>query len=285
MYQGKTVGVVVPAYNEEALIEKTVVTMPDLVDAIIIVNDGSIDGTAAIVSRLQQTQPRIVLVSHPTNLGLGRSLADGYAKSLDLQMDITAVMAGDAQMDPQDLPSVLAPIASADADYVKGNRLLTREVSDVMPRHRLYGNALLTLLTKFAKLNILSYRVADVQVRPVYGEAKSGIKLATYIPRVSWLLVRLFFWRLWEKYLLRDFHPLVFFYLLGMLSLSSSILLGFWILSLKLTSDFLNLPTVVLFVLLFLFGTQSILFAMWFDMEYTRWGHSPRIMNNRAKRE
>jgi glycosyltransferase involved in cell wall biosynthesis len=311
MYKGKTVAVVVPAYNEEKLIAKTITTMPDFVDGIIVVNDGSKDSTLAIVTQLQEAQEKIVVVDHAQNKGLGKSLADGYKKSLELEMDVVAVMAGDAQMDPRDLPAILDPIVQFKADYVKGNRLLTKEVSKVMPRYRLLGNALLTLLTKFAtgywhmmdpqcgytaiskealsnldierfhrgygynadilaKLNVLGYWVLDTPVRPIYEDERSGIKLVTYVPNVSWLLTRLFFWRLWQKYLLRDFHPLVFFYLIAIVTLPLSTFLGGWILYLRITANYLSVPTVILFTLLSLFGFQSLLFAMWFDMEYVR---------------
>ena len=86
--------IVVPAYNEELLIEKTLTTMPEFVDTIIVVNDGSSDGTKQKIESLAEKDSRIVLVDHPVNLGLGQSLIDGYLKSRELQLVVTAVMAG-----------------------------------------------------------------------------------------------------------------------------------------------------------------------------------------------
>ena len=65
-------------------------------------------------------------------------------------MDVVAVMAGDAQMDPDDLPSVIEPIVFEEAEYVKGNRLFTGEAWETIPRYRYLGNSALSLLTKVA---------------------------------------------------------------------------------------------------------------------------------------
>jgi len=150
MYKGKTVGVVVPAYNEERLIRKTIETMPAFVDSIVVVNDGSKDATLEEVRGYAASDSRITIVNHETNKGLGQSLIDGYLKSLEIGSEMVAVMAGDAQMAPDDLPSILDPIAEGRVDYTKGSRLLHEDVVKRMPRYRLWGNSVLTILTKFA---------------------------------------------------------------------------------------------------------------------------------------
>ena len=150
MYKGKSIGIVVPAYNEELLIGKTLSTIPDFVDKIFVIDDASKDLTREIILEFQQKDLRIVLIHHTNNQGVGQSLIDGYVASREAGLDITAVMAGDAQMDPDDLPAVLDPIAEGWSDYVKGNRLLREEVVARMPKHRYIGNSVLTLLTKFA---------------------------------------------------------------------------------------------------------------------------------------
>lgn len=150
MIQDKTIGVVVPAYNEGKLIEKVLDTMPDFVDTIIAVNDGSVDGTKERILEKQKKDARIFLLDHPQNKGLGQSLIDGYKKAIELKLDVTAVMAGDAQMDPDDLYDVVMPVVKGETDYVKGSRLLVQGVQEKMPRYRYIGNSILTLLTKFA---------------------------------------------------------------------------------------------------------------------------------------
>ena len=76
-------------------------------------------------------------------------------------------------------------------------------------------------------LNVSNARVRDVPSRPIYGVGeRSGIKIRKVVPRISWLLVKGFFWRLREKYVIRDFHPLVFFYGLGILMTLAGLVLG-----------------------------------------------------------
>lgn len=143
------IGVVVPAFNEELLIGTVVATMPDFVTHIIIVNDASTDATCDVAQAADEFG-RVTFVTHELNLGLGQSLIDGYRTAESMGCDVVAVMAGDAQMSPADLEAVINPIVENRADYVKGNRLLRPEVVDRMPRYRLFGNALLTFLSKFA---------------------------------------------------------------------------------------------------------------------------------------
>lgn len=150
MLENKTIGVVVPAYNEGKLIDKVLTTMPDFVDTIIAVNDGSADDTKQRILNCAQVDDRIILYDHPQNRGLGQSLIDGYKKAVELKIDVTAVMAGDAQMDPNDLYDVVIPVVRDETDYVKGSRLLVEGVKNKMPKYRFVGNNILTLLTKFA---------------------------------------------------------------------------------------------------------------------------------------
>jgi hypothetical protein len=117
-------------------------------------------------------------------------------------------------------------------------------------------------------LNVWSARVRDFPSRPIYGVGeRSGIRLGTVIPRISWLLVKGFFWRLWQKYVIRDFHPLVFFYALGFLMSVTGFILGVVETVLRFMGNEITTPTVVLIALLLISGTQFTLFAMWFDME------------------
>jgi len=312
MLDDKTIGVVVPAYNEELLIDKTLTTVPDFVDTVIVVNDGSSDGTKQKIQSLAEIDSRIVLVDHPVNLGLGQSLIDGYLKSRELNLSITAVMAGDAQMAPDDLAAVVAPILDGKAEYAKGNRLLMADVAKQMPLHRLIGNSGLTFLTKFATgywhvmdpqcgytaisadalaaipieqmtkgygynadilnmLNIRNFAVSDVDVKPVYGDEQSKIKLSSYIPKVSWLLIRLFFRRLLHKYMVRDFNPLCLSYITGM----ALFLLGtipFGIRLLYMYDKHAEFPQTTFLCLMFLTiaSVQILLSAVQYDMEDNR---------------
>ena len=245
LYKDNKIGIVVPAYNEEELILDTLYGMPDFVDTVFVINDASTDKTPELISQQQKKDPRIQIINHETNKGLGQSLIDGYLASSESDIDITAVMAGDNQMHIDDLPALLDKIIEEDYDYVKGNRLMHKNIS-AMPQYCFLGNAVLTILTKFATgyyfmmdpqcgytaiknsvlckipiekmtrgygynadilcmLNIQRFRVTDTQVRPVYDKEKSKIKLWKYIPKTSWLLIRLSFRRLWQRYIVLDF--------------------------------------------------------------------------------
>lgn len=150
MFKNKSVSVVIPTYNDGVLLGETLKGIPEYVDYIIVVNDGSESLTSEIIDNAKIVDNRVNVVVHEVNMGLGQSLIDGYLHSLKLESDITAVMAGDNQMAPSDLEAVINPIAEGDYDYVKGNRLLREDVVHRMPTYRYIGNSLLTLLTKIA---------------------------------------------------------------------------------------------------------------------------------------
>lgn len=151
MYRGKSVGVVVPAHNEELLIRRVIETMPDFVDRIIVVNDASADGTAEVVRELQASDgERLIFLDLEQNQGVGGAIAAGYKWARDHGIEMTAVMAGDAQMDPADLPALLDPVVEGRSDYTKGNRLFYGEAWNLIPRVRYLGNSGLSLLTKIA---------------------------------------------------------------------------------------------------------------------------------------
>ena len=266
MVDGKRVAVVVPAHDEERLIATTVAGIPEFVDRVLVVDDGSTDGTAQVVRALEDD--RVRLVSREQNGGVGAAIVTGYQAALAEGMDVTCVMAADNQMDPGDLLTLVEPVARGEVDYAKANRLVSGEAWQVIPRSRYLGNAVLSLLTKIASgywhvadsqtgytaisrpmlaqldldriyrgygfpndmlvhLNVFNARVRDFPSRPVYGVGESsGIKLRRVVPRISWLLLKGFFWRLREKYVIRDFHPLVFFYALGILMTVAGLALG-----------------------------------------------------------
>jgi glycosyltransferase involved in cell wall biosynthesis len=313
MYRDKTIMVVVPAYNEEKLIRRVAETMPDFVDRIVILDDHSKDQTWNIVQELQAGHPdRVTAFRHEKNQGVGAAIATGYKWCRDNNADVAVVMAGDAQMDPADLPALLEPVVSGRADYAKGNRLFTGDAWRQIPRVRYLGNSAMSLLTKIAsgywqvadsqcgytaanrevlktidwegmykrygqpndllvRLNVYNFRVCDVKVKPVYniGE-KSGVKPIRMIPRLSWLLAKLFFYRMWEKYVIRDFHPLIFFYATGALLLALCIPLTVRFIYLWALEGILPAINTLAVMLCAIMGTQFLLFAMWFDMEYNR---------------
>lgn len=151
MYKGRRIAVVVPAYNEETLIDTTLAGIPDYVDLVIAVDDASTDRTAEIVRKFAGSHGRVSILVHLKNQGVGATVVDGYRAAVDQGSDIAVVMAGDNQMDPCYLPALLGKIIDEHFDAAKGNRFMSssRALSQ-MPRYRQLGNILLTLLTKAA---------------------------------------------------------------------------------------------------------------------------------------
>jgi glycosyltransferase involved in cell wall biosynthesis len=245
MYQGRSIGVVVPAYNEELHIAKVIETMPTYVDRIYIIDDCSTDRTFTVAGQFSKDS-RLKLTRHLNNKGVGAAIITGYRLALEDEMVIVAVMAGDNQMDPVQLSHLLDPIVDGAADYSKGDRLSRSELKKGMSRWRLFGNIILTWLTHIssgywkvqdpqngytaiscnvlrkldlnkvypgygycndllAKLNVLGVKVKDVQIPARYGDEKSKIKYGNYIRKVSVLLLKNFFWRIIQKYITPKF--------------------------------------------------------------------------------
>ena len=313
MFGDKRVAAVVPCYNEQRLIRQVIETMPDTVDRVFIIDDKSTDDTVAVAQRYVERDPeRLVLIHHVQNQGVGGAIATGYKAALAERVDIAVVMAGDAQMDPAELPAIVGPVARGECDYTKGNRLFSGEAWEMIPRVRYLGNAMLSLFTKIAsgywhvadsqsgytainlkaletihwdqmykrygqpndllvRLNIHGFRVQDVPIRPIYGIGEqSGIRPLRMIPGLMILLNRLFWYRMVQKYVIRDFHPLLFFYLAGALLFPSGLVFGLYLMGIRVFVGPVA-PTSALFaVFLFLSGLQFLLFAMWMDMENNR---------------
>ena len=151
MLGGAKVVVVVPAFDEEERIAGVLAAMPPLVDAIFVVDDASRDRTAAVVRA--SIDPRVSLFVHAENRGVGAAIATGYREALargGKPHDAFVVMAGDGQMDPEDLPALVRPIARGEADYVKGNRFAHPDVARTMPRARRLGGEVFSRLTSIA---------------------------------------------------------------------------------------------------------------------------------------
>jgi glycosyltransferase involved in cell wall biosynthesis len=158
MYEGTTVAVVVPAFNEEGHVGEVIATLPSYVDRAYVVDDCSTDGTwreiiwtaLRVNDEAGESGLRVVPISHERRRGVGGAIKTGYERARGDGIDVAAVMAGDGQMDPDLLHHILDPVVSGDAGYAKGTRLGSREFRSGMPAWRLFGNALLTLLTRIA---------------------------------------------------------------------------------------------------------------------------------------
>ena len=251
------------------------------------------------------------MIRHAGNQGVGGAIVTGYEAALAISAEnhLVAVMAGDAQMDPEDLPKLLAPCARGEVEYAKGNRLVSGKAWELIPKTRYLGNAALSLLTKIAsgywhvadsqtgytviraealaalrlqrlyrrygfpnhllvELNNYDFKVRDVPIKPVYNVGEvSGIRLYKVIPTMSWLLFRCYFWRMKEKYIIRDFHPLVFFLAFGLTLTIGGGLLGLYLVYARIFFGAVTAVSVIFDAFCMIVGVQSILFALWMDME------------------
>lgn len=148
MFQGRRVAVVVPAHDEAERLPEVLGTMPAFVDRVVVVDDGSTDGTARIAEAEAAAAPAAIqVIRHAKNLGVGAAIRTGYEAALADSADIVCVMAGDGQMAPGDLWRLVAPIAAGQADYVKGDRSRHPSVRRSMPLVRRLGSAGLARLT------------------------------------------------------------------------------------------------------------------------------------------
>jgi len=306
VFDEKTVAVVVPAYNEEGLVGSTVSTIPSFVDKIYVVDDGSTDATVERAKGADDRVEVLAHeknegVGAAIVTGYRRAAADEYDITCvmaadgqmdpdDLEMLVRAVASNECdyakanrlftgqawQLIPKTrylgnaVLSFLTKIASgywhvadSQSGYTAVN-LETIRMVDLERVYRRYGfpNDLLV------HLNIWNRRVRDYPSRPIYGVGeRSGIRLRKVIPRISWLLLKGFFWRMGQKYVIRDFHPLIFFYMLGILLFGVGLLLGLVEVVLRFAGNPITSATIVLVALLVISGLQLLLFAMWFDME------------------
>ncbi|RDI74276.1 Glycosyl transferase family 2 [Gaiella occulta] len=308
MLEGKRVAVVVPAYAEEHLVAETLRGIPDFVDRVYVVDDASPDATAARAREVGDQRVEVIVRERNGGVGAAivtgyeRARDEGIdvtcVMAADNQMDPAELVAiagpvarGEADYTKANrlitgeawrlIPrsrylgnavlSLLTKVASGYwhvADSQAGYTAISLDALrrlDLERVYRRYGFPNDVLV----HLNVISARVRDVPSRPIYGVGeRSGIRIRSVAPRIAWLLFKGFWWRMKEKYVIRDFHPLVFFYVLGALMSVLGVLLGLVVAVSRLFyGNEITTPTIVLVALLLISGTQFTLFAMWFDQE------------------
>lgn len=225
-----SIGVVVPAHNEEQHIATVITSIPEYVDVIVVVDDRSSDLTAEIATSSPSSSDVIVIKS--LNHGVGGAIDTGHQYLLEnlSQPFVSAVMAGDGQMDPSDLEGVLIPIIEGRADYVKGNRRMHRDGYNTMPSYRKFASSILSGATTLAsgkvvsdpqcgycavssnvllewdfstswsgygypnfwliRLSCLGFIVREVPVKSVYNGSTSGIRPLKFFLSVGFMMFR-----------------------------------------------------------------------------------------------
>jgi len=262
MFEGWKVAVVIPARNEAEHLPKVLSTMPELVDEVVVVDDGSSDGTGLLV--VQADMIRL------EGEGVGAAIDAGH-KHLLAKIEgrfISVVMAGDGQMDPADLESLLQPIIESKAHHVKGER---SDRVGKMPKIRRFGTMLLSFFTTLAcgqtirdsqcgytatssevlgqwdwnrswkgygypnwwlmRLSTDGWSIAHIPVKSVYEGQASGIKIRSFIIKVSLMLLVGLHYRVFKSIVpIISVHPipiaLVICYSLGWLGIVYSLTYG-----------------------------------------------------------
>jgi glycosyltransferase involved in cell wall biosynthesis len=302
MYKGKTVTVVVPAYNVAPHILQVLKAVPPFVDRIVVVDDCGTDETPKVLTQVDD--PRVVVLKHETNQGVGGAMISGFSQALTEGIDFIVKVDGDGQMDPDYIPTLLDPLVEEGFGYVKGNRFLHNDRLRAMPAYRLIGNYGLTFLTKLASgywhifdpqngfiairaevvkrldlnhlakryffendmlvhLNILNVRVKDVPIPALYDQEKSSMRLWEVLLTFPWYLFRRFWYRIYQKHILRDFSPIALFWVFGTSMFTWGLFFGMysWAKSI-IFHEIATTGTVMLSVLPFLLGFELILQGM-----------------------
>jgi glycosyltransferase involved in cell wall biosynthesis len=220
MYQGMSIGVVIPARNEAEHLPSVLSGIPSFVDKVVVVDDGSTDGTGELAGEAELVRLE--------GEGVGSAIDHGHRRLLEV-MDsefISVVMAGDGQMDPDDMESLLAPIINRQAHHSKGERL---DRAGKMPLYRRIGTFILSILTTLAcgqtirdpqcgytatsskvleswnwehswkgygypnwwlmALSEKGWRITHVPVKAIYEGQKSGIRVSSFLPKVALMLL------------------------------------------------------------------------------------------------
>lgn len=306
MYDGHRIAVVVPAHNEGAHIANVILTMPDFVDLVVVIDDASTDDTARIAEDLQD--PRTHVISLAQNQGVGGAILTGHAHVLKTDADVSVIMAGDGQMDPARLADLLGPITRGNVAFTKANRFFSMDSFEGMPWPRVVGNVLFSFLTKAASgywnlfdpqngytaihrsalerlpldriarryefendllihLNILRVPAADVPIPARYGNEVSGIRMRAVVPRIVRQLVTGFWRRIFLKYVVNSFSPVAVMLFSGMAMLILGVAVGVFVAVKSLGPPEASAATVLLSVGPLLLGSHLLLYAWLLDIQ------------------
>ena len=230
MHNGWHVGVVIPAKDEELFIGAVLDTIPNFVDSVVVIDDGSSDDTSKVAKTYQDKSYNLTVI-RLEGKGVGGAIDAGHIEMLRNCPEpfVSVVMAGDGQMDPNDLTEVITPIIEQRCDYVKGNRFIHVDGVGNMPKVRRFASQILAFLTTLAagiavsdpqcgytatshkvlkewnwakswdkygypnywliELSRLSFSVIEVPVKSIYGSEKSNLKMLRFLFSVGIMML------------------------------------------------------------------------------------------------
>ena len=143
------IAVVIPAYKVLKHIDSVLAGIPDSVSYVFVVDDACPEKSGHHVLATTN-DPRVKVLFHQVNQGVGGAVMTGYEAALQTDAQVVVKVDGDGQMDLTQLDRIVAPILQGKADYTKGNRFNSVEALEAMPRVRIFGNAVLSFMNKFA---------------------------------------------------------------------------------------------------------------------------------------
>jgi glycosyltransferase involved in cell wall biosynthesis len=230
MHNGWHVGVVIPAKDEELFIGAVLDTIPNFVDSVVVIDDGSSDNTSKVAKTYQDKSYNLTVIRRE-GVGVGGAIDAGHIEMLRNCPEpfVSVVMAGDGQMDPNDVTKVITPIIEQRCDYVKGNRFIHVDGVGNMPKVRRFASQILAFLTTLAagiaisdpqcgytatshnvlkewnwakswdkygypnywliELSRLSFSVVEVPVKSIYGSEKSNLKMLRFLFSVGIMML------------------------------------------------------------------------------------------------
>ena len=146
MKSNKKIAVVIPSYKVSKHIRDVLRSLPEFIDAVIVVDDACPENSGNIAKELGLEKVHIIF--HEKNQGVGGAVISGFKKAMELGSDIVVKLDGDGQMDPRNIEKLIQPIIDNSADYTKGNRFHDFNALRSMPKIRLFGNSLLSFAIK-----------------------------------------------------------------------------------------------------------------------------------------
>ena len=306
MYHNQHIAVAIPCFNVERHIESVVHSLPSFIDTIILVNDASVDSTATCLDRLAGANPRIHIIHHQQNQGVGGAMLSAYNYALQQPIDIVVKLDGDGQMDS----SFIAPLLdkmSTDVQFVKGNRLFDRKSLGRMPMLRHLGNIVLGFMVKassgyyngfFAihtsvlkrmdldrisnrfffessmliEMHYAGVRIKEVPMPAIYADEKSNLSIRKVVWSFPPKLFAAWIRRIYLTYFIYDFSICSVYILLGLPSFFFGLIFGIceWIHYASIHSPSPT-GTIMVAVLTFVLGFQMLLAAIQYDVS----AHNP----------
>jgi len=265
MINNARIAVIIPAFRVGDTIKEVVLSIPDFVDHIIVVDDACPDMSGKEAEKTKKGNLEVIY--HERNQGVGGALVSGYRKAMELACEIAIKVDGDGQMDPKYIGDLVSPLIQDEADYAKGNRFQDFRALKTMPKMRLFGNSALSFMVKLAsgywniidptngytaihrrvldkldlakisrgyffesdmliRLNIINAVVKDVGMSAKYADGNSSLNIRKAVLQFPVKLLNGLAERVFLKYFIYDFNMASVYILLGLPIFIASVVWG-----------------------------------------------------------